>query len=356
VSAVSSDNKRTDEYWMGVRDALRMVDSFNKWAERNPERAKSLDDFIHDGLIAAAKRCESCLREKLGLSFIQENQSEADTAIGESSEPETLPPSDSEPAEEDTAGQATHRTPDTSYEIAVESTEYNAPQEIPIESDDSSLSIDSVERLEDESMNDIVIEGPQREFTTDFVLVEPPPLVVDTDEQELGPAVEESLDELELEELEVAEETPQEPEIVEKRTAFTWSDYEAAVTPNSKPEPPESDYDEYLIEEDDYVKEPLAEDTYISDDGSIAEPPEPSEAPKELDTHEEVSRDEEIPLEEHGEDEDEESKDGFDTTEDTEQDDSKTSITEPPAPPPPPESEEDEEERRRRARRLFFGA
>ena len=53
------DKTRSDEYWMGVRDALRMVDSFTKWAKRNPSRAKTLEDFIHDGLIAAAKRCES---------------------------------------------------------------------------------------------------------------------------------------------------------------------------------------------------------------------------------------------------------------------------------------------------------
>ncbi|MCK4567574.1 MAG: hypothetical protein KAU48_09725, partial [Candidatus Thorarchaeota archaeon] len=82
------DNVRTDEYWMGVRDALRMVDSFYKWSKRNPGRAKDLDDFIHDGLIAAAKRCESCLRDKLGLSFIEGQDEEDEITLEESIEHE----------------------------------------------------------------------------------------------------------------------------------------------------------------------------------------------------------------------------------------------------------------------------
>ena len=71
MSVVDSEQKRSDEYWMGVRDALRMVDSFTKWARRNESRAKNLDDFIHDGLVAAAKRCESCLKDDLGLTFVE---------------------------------------------------------------------------------------------------------------------------------------------------------------------------------------------------------------------------------------------------------------------------------------------
>ena len=70
MSVVDSEQKRSDEYWMGVRDALRMVDSFTKWARRNESRAKNLDDFIHDGLVAAAKRCESCLKDDLGLTVV----------------------------------------------------------------------------------------------------------------------------------------------------------------------------------------------------------------------------------------------------------------------------------------------
>jgi hypothetical protein len=351
VSAVSSDNKRSDEYWIGVRDALRMVDSFNRWAARNPERAKSLDDFIHDGLIAAAKRCESCLREKLGLSFVQDDQSEADALTNAPSEPETMSSSDSESDEQETVEEATPAATDTTYEISIESTEYDRNHEIPIELEDSSPSIDSVERLEDEAMDGIVIDGPQRDFTSDFDLVEPPPLEVESDERKLEePSLDETLDEPGLEEIEILDKAIQESEPVEKRPAFTWSDYEAAVTPASEPEPSDSHYDEGSIEEDDYFKESPAEESYVSDI-SIDEPPEPSVAPTDWSADDEDSSNEDIILEEANEDLNAE----IDVAKDTEQVESKSSITEPPAPPPPPESEEDEEERKRRARRLFFG-
>jgi len=337
---------------MGVRDALRMVDSFNKWAARNPERAKSLDDFIHDGLIAAAKRCESCLREKLGLSFVNEDQEDEIPDSFESSEPEISPPPGYESSMTDEADELIDPVPDTSYEIAVESTDYDSSQEIPIESDESSISIDAVERSGDETMEEIIIEGPQRDFSTDFVLVEPPPLVVDSDELKLEESVkEESLGEPELGELEIPEEVPPEPETVEKRAAFTWSEYEAAVTPASEPEPLESEYDEYTSAEDDYFEEPLSEDASTSDEESIDEPPEPAEAPDVWSSYDEHSVDEEEILE----DEDDDSAAMMDDIKDTESGDKSTPITKPPA-PPPPESEEDEEERKRRARRLFFGA
>ncbi|NWF96749.1 MAG: hypothetical protein HXY34_11465 [Candidatus Thorarchaeota archaeon] len=60
---------RDESYWMGVRDALRMIDSFIKWSRRNPEKAKTLDDFLNEALIAVSKKCESCLSDLLGVSF-----------------------------------------------------------------------------------------------------------------------------------------------------------------------------------------------------------------------------------------------------------------------------------------------
>ena len=71
---MSSDDGKSDDYWLGVRDALRMVDSFLKWARRNESQAKSLEDFIHDGLVAAAKRCEECLSKELGIKFTPEDK------------------------------------------------------------------------------------------------------------------------------------------------------------------------------------------------------------------------------------------------------------------------------------------
>ncbi|MGV9103986.1 MAG: hypothetical protein ACOC3C_07725 [Candidatus Thorarchaeota archaeon] len=69
-----TSHKKDESYWLGVRDALRMVDSFLKWSQRHPDRARSLDDFINDGLIAAAKRCEECLSYALGINFRDDDE------------------------------------------------------------------------------------------------------------------------------------------------------------------------------------------------------------------------------------------------------------------------------------------
>jgi len=352
VSTVSSDNKRSDEYWMGVRDALRMIDIFNKWAVRNPTRAKSLEDFIDDGLVAAAKRCESCLREKLGISYLKEEQAEDNPPFVEPSASEPSAPPDFAPAPDETFDALTESPPDTDFEVAIESVDYSSEQEVHIESEEPSMSIDSVERSEEEPMDDIVIEGPQRDFSTDFILVEPPPLSVDADEAEPErPEVDEPLGESYLDELLHSDELDLEPEDDEKQPSFTWADYEAAVTPAPEPEPLESGSGESTIREDEHEKS-SSEDRRSPDDEAFDEPPEPSEAPEEWSTHDETSVSSEEVLD-----------DSYDTKDEVEMDDSEVSkpseaatpVTEPPSPPPPPETEEDEEERRRRARRLFFG-
>lgn len=341
---------------MGVRDALRMVDSFNKWAERNPKRAKSLDDFIHDGLIAAAKRCESCLREKLGLSFSQEDQEEKIPSSYVSSESVEAASPEYESDLKESTEEPIAPVPDSEYEIAVESSDLDSSQEISIESDESSISIDAVERSGDELSDDIVIQGPQRDFTSDFVLVEPPPLVVDSDTEEPDESMSESqLSESDLEELEEFEAAPPEPEIEERRPAFTWSEYEAAVTPALEPEPFESESDDYSSEEDDSVIEDVSEETYPSAEETIDESSEPSDILRELSSYDKSVIDEEDISDEIEKVEDDSSIAEMDGTKDMESEDAMQPITEPPAPPPPPESEEDEEERKRRARRLFFG-
>lgn len=341
---------------MGVRDALRMVDSFNKWAIRNPKRAKSLDDFIHDGLIAAAKRCESCLREKLGLSFAEELQEDEIQSSYEASEPEVTPPPDDSDFEE-AAEEPIAPIPDAEYDIAVESSDYDSSQEISIESDEPSISIDTVERSGDEFSDDLVIEGPQRDFTSDFVLVEPLPLVVESDTEEAEESMsEEQLSESDLEELEEFEASPPEPEIEEKRTAFTWAEYEAAVTPDSEPEPIESETEDYSTEDDDYFDQQASEDVSPSDEVTIDEPPEPSDTLRDWSSYDKSTIDEEDVPEEIEDVDDDESFLEMESTKDIDSGDAMQPITEPPAPPPPPESEEDEEERKRRARRLFFGA
>ncbi|TFG29708.1 hypothetical protein EU528_09305 [Candidatus Thorarchaeota archaeon] len=337
------DNIRTDEYWMGVRDALRMVDSFHKWSQRNPGRAKSLEDFIHDGLIAAAKRCESCLRDKLGLSFTEED--EEDELILEESpelvEEETY--HDNEYDVEEKEEEAVDK-PESSFEEPIRPVEpepsFTAPPDI---SDESSISLDSVERREDESMSDLSIEGPPREFSTDFELVEPTPLVVDEPsapsspiEMEPESETEEDMSESILEEeTETASESESEesPEV----PSFTWSEYEKAVTPSSEPEP--------LDPEVDILPTEVEQESEDFDEEISEEPPEP---PKEWNPYDEPS----IP------EEDTEDEIPTDDSESVvmEAGEDEPAIMEPPSPPPPPESEEDEEERKRRARRLFFGA
>jgi hypothetical protein len=298
---------------MGVRDSLRMVDSFLKWSARHPDKAKSLDDFVHDGLIAAAKRCESCLSDKLGLKF----DASDDEQEQEEPDAETYPEGfESTPVDLVEAG-----TDALSEPAPEEPIPHEEPDEEPVVEDGEGVSLESVERIEDEEIGEIDVEGPPRDFTTDFELVEPSPM--DAESSETAEATDAESEE--AEEIEETEDLESEPA---EKPSFTWSDYETAVSPTDedaeagKTVPPEIEESE----PDSLVAEP--------EDRKVWSPyDEPSLSEEELTR--ETAEEEEPVLEE---------------TEDEEP------ITEPPAPPPPPESDEDEEERKRRARRLFFGA
>ncbi|MBN2228784.1 MAG: hypothetical protein JW779_04250 [Candidatus Thorarchaeota archaeon] len=363
MSSENPENKKPDEYWMGVRDALRMVDSFNKWAQRNPGRAKSLEDFIHDGLIAAAKRCESCLREKLGLSFVEDSDDveevtipvESSTFMGEE---EIIPEFESTPEIEFSHSSEDIPEPPDEVSVPLESSVSVSEAESPIDYEDELVSLDNVGRLEDDSMNDLDITGPPRDFTSDFRLVEPKPLVVDEEEPETQTLhqietpddilldesddldeSEEFLDEVTRDNLEEETTSEVEPEESHEKTSFTWSDYEAAVTPVVEPEPADVEEEEPSLEEEAFHESP-----------ETTEDSESTEPPKVWTPYDEPS----LPEEDVFEDEDD--LQDAEVAENDESDSSSEPIIEPPAPPPPPESEEDEEERRRRARRLFFGA
>jgi hypothetical protein len=355
VSTVSSedDNVRSDEYWMGVRDALRMVDSFHKWSKRNPGRAKDLEDFIHDGLIAAAKRCESCLSDKLGLRFaedadddeiilqdpIEPKDDEEDDDDDDEKEDDITFEKSIEIDEEPEVPETELMLEESSDHVESDSVASTLEPEVP---EESSISLDSVERKEDEQMGDLSIEGPPREFSTDFELVEPTPLVVDEPSKSDEPAVIEP--EIEPEEIfsdstisdEIGPAPESESEELPDKPSFTWSEYEEAVTPLSEPEPLDPEVD-IIPTEDEEVAEDAEE---VTD-----EPPDP---PKVWSPYDEPSISEEI-----SEDEPEPE---IEEPEPVVAGEDETVISEPPAPPPPPESEEDEEERKRRARRLFFGA
>jgi len=340
---VSSEdgNGRTDEYWMGVRDALRMVDSFHKWSKRNPVRAKSLEDFIHDGLIAAAKRCESCLSDKLGLSFIEDETEDEDITVEDAVELEDERDDDEneiiseESREIDDTFEEPESAPSSEEPISHVEPDTSIPFEVP---DESAISLDNVERKEDELMEDLSIEGPPREFSTDFDLIEPTTLIVDETSIpeaptmiETDPEPEEALDE------EIETDPESESEELPDRPSFTWSEYEKAVTPSSESEPLDSDVD-IMTSEDEGVSDEM-------DDEVTEKPPEP---PKVWSPYDEPSIEEEESEIETGSDIDESKLEVAGEDEPV--------ISEPPPPPPPPESEEDEEERKRRARRLFFGA
>jgi hypothetical protein len=308
VSVVDSEKKRSDEYWMGVRDALRMVDSFSKWARRNESRAKNLDDFIHDGLVAAAKRCESCLKDDLGLTFAEDEK-----PTDEGTDVERVPSG----YEMDSAPRDYSESEEPTFEVSPEDM-FPGASEVPIESESDTISIDTVGRLEEEEMEDISIDGPSREFVSDFELVEPTDLTVE--QPDTAPT-----DEV------TSKEEEEEPSDTKQKPSFTWADYEKAVTPDKEdPELVEEDVELPPSVEMESVETsiPSDEPEAISELGDIPEPPS-------------------IPTDEFEDSPvDEEDIDSIEKPE---------PITEPPPPPPPPDSDEDEDERRRRARRLFFG-
>jgi hypothetical protein len=327
---------------MGVRDALRMVDSFNKWAQRNPGRAKSLDDFIHDGLIAAAMRCESCLKEKLGLTFVESVHDEEAVDAVDSEGIETTPLPDTDNTHEEVPVEPPQTPPDSDFEVSVESKDSGSDEEVTIESEEPLFSLDAVERLEDETLEDLDIEGPQRDFSSDFELVEPSPLVVSPDDAKSDDTkIEVPLDDTSLEDIDESFES--EPALDDQPPAFTWSDYEAAVAPSREPEPSEGDFEEHYETSDEYADESTKEDDTFQED-VVEEPMPPPDMSKMWDSDDSATPSNE-----------DEFSDSKPDAEESETEEKPAHFTEPPSPPPPPEGEEDEEERKRRARRLFFG-
>lgn len=307
MSVMSPDDKRSDDYWLGVRDALRMVDSFMRWSEDNKDRAKPMNAFIHDGLIAAAKRCESCLHKQLGISFNDEDEITEDSVADVESEDTFVSQELSESElSDDTSPESTppeilldteclDQTGDIS--VIVEPEASSTPDEGPEVQlvDHPGVSIDSIGAPDGSLDNDALSSSEIRDFSSDFELVEPDSLMIEPsaeeDEPDNGPALEEA----DSEELSDEDETsePSDDSYV--------------------PEPPTEVREDIAVERPRYTWE--------------APPPHPA------------------PTEDH--------------LEDTESDDSEPEKTaekgSPPPPPPPPDAEESEEERRRRARRLFFG-
>ncbi len=307
MSYVSSDEK-DETYWLGVRDALRMVDSFVRWSARHEDKAKNLQEFISEGLIAAAKRCESCLSTTLGLTFGESLSGRSPDDLLEPADPsDRLPTHYEEPAEE---------KDDTVPHDEVPVTEEPVPEpKFEPEPAESSVveptSIDAIERTDDTEIEDMQVKGPSRDFGAEFELGEPTPLTIEPEAEDHESLASESSE-------------PEDVDVIEEKvddaspstdSGLTWSEYESAITPPETTVTPASEED-------------------------VAET-EPSETPTKWGSIDEPMVSEDEPAEEEVESPDEIDKE--------------VPEVEPPPPPPPPESDESEEERRRRARRLFFG-
>lgn len=85
-------------YWNGVRDALRMVETFVFWKEKNPREKRTTKDFVSEALEAVRQKCAPCLKEILGINFGPVGE-EAAPAPAFKFAPE-LTPEEAEPVEE----------------------------------------------------------------------------------------------------------------------------------------------------------------------------------------------------------------------------------------------------------------
>ncbi|TFG14830.1 hypothetical protein EU537_02510 [Candidatus Thorarchaeota archaeon] len=317
---MNSEKKKSDEYWMGVRDALRMVDSFVKWSSRYKADAKTLEEFIHDGLIAAAKRCESCLSEQLGLRFDREKD-DKEYADEEDEELEDEHPG--------TDFESSHFPEDAEYEQESDEEYLTEEEHDELSVDESSSGmVDSIAGTTASMSEESLTDGEARDFEEDFEVAEPMPYELEETEP-AEPSSEEPIETADT----IAEVAPIDSDAIgheetdseieedvdtsdledSDEPSFTWKDYESEMDETS-----EGEYTE---------KESMSAPKSWS---PMDEPPVP----------EELEDDEDLEDEDVGE-----ASDG------TEENEKQT----PPPPPPPPETDDSEEERKRRARRLFFG-
>ncbi|MFW9912729.1 MAG: hypothetical protein ACFFEU_09665 [Candidatus Thorarchaeota archaeon] len=307
-----SSEERDDNYWMGVRDALRMVDSFLRWARKHPKDAKTIDDFLAEGLVAAAKRCKSCLGKELGMKYgsddpevdepreIKEPTHFEEPIPDVDSEVEDIPYSDEELVASEVAGEHGN--------LNEVSDEDETPPAEPVSIEEIETSVDEEESI---SADELAFEGMKRDFLADFPLDEPVSAVDKEDDTKIVPSTPEDVMRAVLAEADEEELMPPEAEDLEVET-----------------------YDDVLE---------------VLESPSSTEESPPVSAPK----RELWSPYDEPPLQDDDEDDEIISTDAEDEQVSEELED--TPAVKPPPPPPPPETDETEEERRRRARRLFFG-
>ncbi len=355
-----NSEEKDDVYWLGVRDALRMVDSFLKWSKRNPEKAKSLDEFIHEGLIAAAQRCEECLSSNLGLKF-GEDRGEDQTEVTEPIAEDVLPPDDLEDipplaAQDETVAPdelplepvpepEMPSEPTMHFELdeAVESLSMDDTSEVL--TPDSFIDSDEPEAVSATSdLDELTSEEPTADIGSEFALEEPESLIIDSEE----PTPSEDFD--------LPEEHPVEP-TTEDASGITWKEYEEMLSPEEETDTVP------VMEESDALVEDLS-----TDDDVLVPPPaevvpdrpvEPSRSDSDVPAAWSPYDEPELPLEEFAEDEEEELEDDLVEDEAAVEDSMQPEAPESEeivTPPPPPAPDESDDERKRRARRLFFGS
>ena len=260
---MNSDERKSYDYWMGVRDALRMIDRFVRFQRENPKKAKKIEDFITDGLISAAKKCQSCLSEELRVEFDEESHD-----VVPLSEPDEIPLFFEESALEST--EPTDTPPDPSLEVStMESEELSTSQieptseeKISIEEDETEASIEIPPFFVEES----ILEDSESSTTT--------PRFSWDDHDDLTTASTKSSD------TDIDSPEPEEPTTAKVRI---WSPYDEPSVPESVST---SDSDSILKEDEDKAEE---SDLDISPSTSV-EPPPPPPPPESDESEEERKR------------------------------------------------------------------
>ncbi|MFQ5832310.1 MAG: hypothetical protein ACE5H4_06395 [Candidatus Thorarchaeota archaeon] len=258
-----SSNEKDDNYWIGVRDALRMVDSFLRWASRHPEDAKSLDEFLAEGLVAAAKRCESCLGKELGLKYGKGAEEMAEEARMAESSLEAGP--DSEESEPDEPA---------SYDFEVTPPEESVA--------DSSVTESIMDESEVTPLDTTTVEtepsSPEEIMRS--VLAEEMTLQSEDMEPETMHEYEEAIESTEDYALSDEEESPEVSPTSERREV--WTPYDEPPIPDDEFE----DEDEFDIESD-YASIEESIEIEETDEPPVKSKPPPPPPPPETDETEE---------------------------------------------------------------------
>ena len=50
------EEEKSNDYWEGVRDALRLILDFDEWKTTNPQSERTLQEFIQEARVKVAGR------------------------------------------------------------------------------------------------------------------------------------------------------------------------------------------------------------------------------------------------------------------------------------------------------------